>query len=85
MTEILTKEQIKARKDKDAVASMKLARDNMEAALSRIRTLEYAVSHFNDLVNDMMKHIAEESHPYDSRESHKARFKKKQDEYYKYL
>lgn len=56
MSEILTKEQIKTKKDKDAVTSMKLARDNMEAALSRIRTLEYAVSYFNELVNDIENH-----------------------------
>jgi Tfp pilus assembly protein PilN len=59
MTDTLTKEQMKAMKDKEAVAAMKAAKTNMETALSRISTLENCVANLSSLVDDMVKHIPE--------------------------
>lgn len=76
MSDIPTKEQIKAKKDKEAVAAMKAAKTNMESALSRINTLEGSIANLSSLVEQMMEHVHEKSFPYGSNESFKDRFKK---------
>ena len=76
MSETLTKEQIKAKKDKDAFAAMKAAKTNMESALARINTLESSIANFSSLVDLMMEHVHEKSFPYGSQESFKDKFKR---------
>lgn len=80
MNEPLTKEQIKAQKDKEAIASMKLARDNMQVALSRIDTLERRVANLGGLIDDLLKHIPQESYAYNSAERNRDKFSKRKSE-----
>ena len=76
MTEALTKEQMKAMKNKEAVAAMKSAKSNMEAALHRIENLEHCIEKLISLVDTMMKHIPEESFAYNSTVRNRDQFKK---------
>ena len=85
MTEAPTKEQLKAQKDKEALASMKLARDNMAIALHRIEYLEGSIAYLDNLVDKMMEHVAPSSYPYGVNESHRDRYKKAKLEFMKGL
>lgn len=76
MSETLTKEQIKAKKDREAVAAMKAAKTNMESALSRINTLESSIANLSSLVDQMMEHVHSRSFPYESSESFRDKFTK---------
>ncbi len=70
MAESLTKEQIKAQKDKAAVEAMKLARANMEAAISRVGTLETSIANLNALIDRILEHVSQKSYPYEGRKSY---------------
>ena len=71
----MTKEQIKALKDKEAVAAMKSAKTNMESAISRVNTLETSIANLNALVDRMLGHVSTKSYPYEGRKSHYDTFK----------
>lgn len=85
MSETLTKEELKARRDKEAVAAMKAAKTNMETALSRIGTLENAVANFASLVDTMLNHIPADSFAYNSSDRNRDMFKNKRDEIMKWV
>lgn len=74
MSEALNKEQIKAKKDKEALAAMKSARDNMSTAIQRVERLEGCIVSLGDLINDMMKHIHTESYTYDAKTTWRDKF-----------
>lgn len=80
-----TKEQLKIKKAKEALASMKSAKDNMGIALDRIQSLEGCIANLGALIDDMLELIPEKSFAYRSEESYKSRFKKSKTELMKWL
>lgn len=74
MSDNLTKDQIRANREKEAIASMKLARDNMASAISRISTLESCMANFSALYDEMIKHVCPESYVYNGNKSCRERF-----------
>lgn len=80
MEKVPTKEEMKIKKDKEAIASMKAARDNMATALSRIQSLESVIHSFSSLVDEMMKFIPDNTYRYDGRETMLHIFKKRQED-----
>ncbi len=76
MSEPLTKEELKKQKNKQAIASMKSAKDNMSFALQRIESLEGIVANFSALIDLMMEHIPVKSFAYDSKENNREKFLK---------
>lgn len=76
MSEASTKEELKAKKAKEAIAAMKSAKDNMSTALSRNEQLERCIANLANLIDVMIEHIPDKSFAYDSKETNKERFKK---------
>jgi Tfp pilus assembly protein PilN len=76
MTDIPSKEELKAKKQKAAIAAMKSARDNMATAITRIEQLEGCIANLAALVDNMMKLIPLEAYPYRDENNYIDKFKK---------
>lgn len=63
---VLTKEELKAKKEKDAIAAMYNAKHNIEVALSRINTLESALSDADSVINQLIDFVPPNAYPRNS-------------------
>lgn len=66
MNETPTKDEERAAKEKDAVASMRLAQSNMSSALNRIKRLEQAVERGANAIRGLKKYAPERAYQYNS-------------------